>query len=347
MGRLVYLDSLRGLAVILVIVQHLCAGIIRQGYIDSAWWTANILISLSTPAVPLFIIISGGLLLTDQRDIPVVDFLIRRFNKVGVPFLFWMIFYYFWFLLGIWHDDFHLVEFIKEILKGSDTKHLPIHLWFLPLILSLYLITPLLKKFLASSNESEKKYVIIMCFIFGCITPIMHDLSNIEVGYRPYIYSIDVLYFSLGFFILRIEDNKKINTALTAAIYIIGLSFTIYGIFFLQETNGKFNNIWYTMNSPAVLFMSICIVLLFKKYYYDNISSKISKFLPYIGKMSFGVYVIHIFWMQLLSIKFGINVNLFHPVISVPILTLIVLILSLISIHIIQIVPYGKLILPE
>lgn len=346
MGRIVYLDSLRGFAVILVIVNHLCGGIIRQGYIDSSWWTADIFISLSTPAVPLFVIISGGLLLTDRRDIPVTDFLIKRFIRVGFPFLVWMIFYYFWYLLGIWHDNFHLVEFIKEILIGSGTRHLPVHLWFLPLILSLYLITPILKRFLAGSTETEKRFLILMCFIFGCITPIMHDLGNTEVGYRSYIYSIDVLYFALGFFILRNEDNKKINSILTGAIYFIGLAFTILGIYYLEKSTGHFVNIWYTMNSPAVLFMAICLTLFFKKYY-EGLSTKISKFLPYIGRMSFGVYLIHIFWMQLLSIKFGINVLMFHPVISVPMMTIIILILSLLTIHIIRILPYGKLILPN
>ena len=114
----------------------------------------------------------------------------------------------------------------------------------------------------------------------------------------------------------------------------------------MQKSTGHFNNIWYRMNSPGVLFMSICILLLFK-YYYTNITTKIGKLLPYIGRMSFGVYIIHMFWMQLLSIKFGINVFIFHPIISVPLLTLIVLIFSLLSIHIIRIIPYGKLILPN
>lgn len=98
MGRLVYLDSIRGVAIILVIIHHLCARFIQQENIDSAWWAANFLITLSIPAVPLFVIISGALLLTSQKDVPVSKFLINRFKKVGIPFIAWMIIYYIFFL---------------------------------------------------------------------------------------------------------------------------------------------------------------------------------------------------------------------------------------------------------
>lgn len=348
--RLFYLDSLRGIAIIFVIVQHLCAGIMRQQHIDSAWWTANILIVLSKPAVPLFIMISGGLLLSEKNEIHISTFLGKRFKKVVVPFVVWMIFYYFWSLLVLRNGNFILVELVNELLRGHSTKHLPVHLWFFPLVISLYVVTPVLKKFIDNSSKTEKLYLLFVCLLFGSLIPLVHKFSDVRLGYRSYKYLIYVFYFLLGCYLLDMSNKKKINVLGLHALCLSGFFISIYGTWSLVMSAGKFDNFWYRAASPGVVLMSMCTFLFFKYCFSRFEELRLNMALQYVGKMSFGVYLVHIMWMNIFStgmLGYKLSVNSFHPIVSVPIMTIGVLSLSLVSIHIIQCLPFGKIIVPK
>ena len=96
-NRILYLDEVRSLAIILVVLGHL----IRIFSHDFAsWQICSAVFSLTRIGVPLFFTVSGALLLTRKHDIR--QFLEKRFKRVFLPFAFWIIVYM---VLGvlIWH----------------------------------------------------------------------------------------------------------------------------------------------------------------------------------------------------------------------------------------------------
>lgn len=86
--RILYLDEVRSLAIILVVLGH----VLRLfSYDYTSWLTCSALFSLTRIGVPLFFTVSGALLLTKRYEVK--KFLGKRFRRVFLPFLFWIIIY--------------------------------------------------------------------------------------------------------------------------------------------------------------------------------------------------------------------------------------------------------------
>ncbi|WP_036819025.1 acyltransferase, partial [Photobacterium sanctipauli] len=93
--KVVFFDVLRCIAAVAVVVIHVL-GPYRElfGEIsNSAWITATSFNSFSRWAVPIFIMITGALMLTDTRPFDLKYYVSRRLGKVLVPFLVWSLFY--------------------------------------------------------------------------------------------------------------------------------------------------------------------------------------------------------------------------------------------------------------
>ena len=87
-NRIFYLDQVRALAIILVILCHVLREYTKIRPIGSVGWSSTaFLIDFGVMGVPLFLMISGSLLL--NRDYELGDFLKRRFSRILIPFIFW------------------------------------------------------------------------------------------------------------------------------------------------------------------------------------------------------------------------------------------------------------------
>ena len=150
--RLWYLDWLRVVATFMVVTIHVSAGIIGINYHDAptTWLGANFYESLSRSSVPLFVMISGALLLGDQREISYSHFLSKRVSKIFIPLVSWSLIYYIYQVFDHWYPVFSVKQFISLFL----TNGISVHFWFMYMILGIYLTTPIVKIFIQSCEEA-------------------------------------------------------------------------------------------------------------------------------------------------------------------------------------------------
>src|SRR5690606_15327951 len=85
-------EVIRVTACFMVIFLHVAA----IGFHDfvPGWWASNVYDSLLRSCVPLFLMLTGALLL--RKEEPLHDFFSRRFSRIVPPFLFWSFFYLGW-----------------------------------------------------------------------------------------------------------------------------------------------------------------------------------------------------------------------------------------------------------
>ena len=87
MKRLVYLDWLRILAALAVVTIHVSASVVTDSAQEykSPWMAGNFYDSIGRWCVPIFVMISGALMLSSKRDVTIRDFLQKKMSKILIP----------------------------------------------------------------------------------------------------------------------------------------------------------------------------------------------------------------------------------------------------------------------
>lgn len=136
-GRNYHYDRIRATAIIFVILIHSCGILLLHPEMPSAVWVNAALTSLVNTAVPLFLMLSGTLLLGKEE--PLGTFLRKRFSRILLPFVIWSLVFYL--VLNPPRSLSCLWDFPWKLLTGG------IHgiYWFVYMIIGLYLLTPLLR----------------------------------------------------------------------------------------------------------------------------------------------------------------------------------------------------------
>ena len=132
-------DLLRVLSMLGVVYLHTAAGALRSFSYHSLWNFSNLISVLVTPAVPLFFMMSGALLLSEDKTSDLDQLFRRRIPKVLVPLLCWSgVTLAYNFLRGDPQATF------TSLTRLLNTPVL-VPYWFLYALIPMYLISPLLK----------------------------------------------------------------------------------------------------------------------------------------------------------------------------------------------------------
>ena len=91
---LAYGDPMRVLGVLAVLWVHVCDMILFSDKVgQTAWWVANFADAAGRWAVPVFIMLSGALLLHTNREQTPAEFYKRRLTRLGAAIAFWSVFF--------------------------------------------------------------------------------------------------------------------------------------------------------------------------------------------------------------------------------------------------------------
>ncbi len=319
MERKGYIDILRGSAAIGVIMLHVACNN-WYGFIGSDNWIAfTVYAGIARISVPVFFMISGALFLEDKKDVS-VKYMVKHVVKLFFALIFWGIIYQFA------NGNHNFISIIKNI-AHADTQS---HLWFLYSIMGIYLVTPLIKIFTQNATKRMTEYALLLLFLFGSLSPFAGYIPHCRPvaiwlqRVQPGSFSVYVGYFILGHYI----DKWKTKNKKDYVIYLLGffgciltISAVLYDCISTQQINERF----WSYNMPWVALSSIGACVFVKNHFSDG---KIYKLMHIIAKYSLGIYLIHFLFIMLLW-KNGFSTFSFTGIFSVPVITLIVLLLSL------------------
>lgn len=205
-------DLLRLLACLMVIAMH-------APLPDSAEGNGLFLSTLSyltAPCIGLFFMVSGALLLPVRTGASI--FLKRRFGKILFPTLFWSLFY-----LGcntLMRDE--SIDWLRTL--GSlpfSPQGNPV-LWFMYTLIGLYLLAPVLSRWLNYASRTEIEFYLGLWGISLCF-PIVRPVVNINTGDTGILYYFTGYagYFVLGYYLKQYPKRipwKALFPLLTVAM---------------------------------------------------------------------------------------------------------------------------------
>ncbi len=335
-----WINNLRLIALYAVIILHCSSPLLMQyGKVPSTdWWTADFLNALTRFAVPVFVMITGALLL--HREYEIGDFLKKRLTRVVVPFLFWSLVY-------VWYSWYN-----EEITFGSDAwanikqvLHLlkygsAYHLWYVYMLIGLYFFIPVISKFVRNASEKEILYFLIIWAAVMLIT--QPYLSR----YNP---SVDMHYFVgyagylvLGHYLAFKDFNVKYLRLWMILLFVFSIALIAIGSWLIIQYPKWPGTMFYEPVNPAVVMLSASIFIVVKLTV-PKVPPIITRIRDFAGKYNYGIYLGHALVLYFLDDLFGISYKLCTPIIAIPLTALICFFISLLLVWMINKIPFiGK-----
>ena len=317
-------DILRVISMIMVIIIHIANVYCRSfGMISTKSYLISLIFNtICRVSVPIFFMIRGSLLL--DRSFNKEKYL-KRVLKYVILIVVWDIIYLVWeyFYLGVTYDKLYMLIF--------DPYRA--HLWFLYTILVLYAIQPLLKLIMDKSNNIIKISLLIIWFLLSLASML-----------NPYVAKFFTIFSYIGYFIIgkylydfiKKFDLRKYSLSLIL-IMIFCYSISIWMNYSLSISLNQFYNLFFAYRTPFIMICSFALyVLIISNYRKDSLN----KLVTGLSDLSLGVYLIHGIFLDV-TVKVFIYSSI-NSIIGIPIFTIIIFILSVISTFILKKIKFLK-----
>jgi surface polysaccharide O-acyltransferase-like enzyme len=328
--RLDFADAMRACAIVMVVVLHVSATVVVQfGRIaTSDWWVANIIDAAVRPAVPLFVMTSGLLLLEPARNGSILHFIRSRLLRVLVPSLGWAMIYLAW-RVSYHGEHLSLGRAAHDVVSGRVYAHL----WFIYMILGLYLVTPILRVYVSHAGAANQRYFVALWLVMSSLLPFLERWSAVTVGLDRIVTVNFVGYFVLGHVLRGIVLTPR-QRAIAWVAFVMAIGVTAAGTYIVSASPPySLDESFYDSFSPNVVAMSIAVLLLIKSARSSATSgrAKLAAGVRWLAGASFGIYLVHpivqeLFQGGLLGVRIDGVVG--PALIAIPLTTFAVMVVS-------------------
>lgn len=291
--RKLSLDLLRIISALTIVLIHVSSvkyfSIGEIGYKN--WIVGSALGWLVFWSVPIFIMLSGQLLLSGNKSESTLEFYKNRYKKIFLPWLFWGGTYY---LLATNILDYKLDNFFFQLTHGGTYSHL----YFLSIMMGLYAITPLLKRWVINKWNLN---LLVPFLIF--LSALYHfgysfwgwgQLDNVLVWFIPYV----GLYLA-GYWLTKLPSIRKPLIWTTgAAMIMFGAIFITKKVVFILETHDQ-DTILVSRLSLTVVAVALIIFKVILGI--ENKSLEKWRNVLALSQYSFGIYLVHPLWLRVIT----------------------------------------------
>jgi surface polysaccharide O-acyltransferase-like enzyme len=339
----VRIENIRVMAIVAVITIHVCAYAIsteidNQGNVSTSWWIANLYESFCRFCVPVFVMVSGALLLPQKINLSA--FLRKRMRRILLPFIFWEIIYLAYNLLLKIRDERNIVSHNWASWLYVQITQCPApHLWYVYMIIGIYLFVPILQPWIQVASNKAILYFLGIWLIALALQQIHLLQANVPLDLR--YFSGYIGYLILGYYIFeRLEITLWVK--ITAFILLItGFAATLLGTYILTKANHKFANDFYNYLTVNVFALTIGLLILVKELNFTYANGVMIKIRNAVSKFSYGIYLSHPLIIVVMA-HFKLNYKVVNPIIGIPLNTIICFTISCVLVYSLSKLPYGK-----
>ena len=338
-------DLIRTVAIVLVIMVHAAiephplVQVMDQTEV-MRWLTVTTYNAFAGTSVPLFVMISGALLLQPSKKEPVRVFLKKRLIRIGLPFILWGTVYFVWrFMVN--HEALSASSIFQGILTGPYY-----HFWFLYMLFGLYLITPVLRVVTAFAERRIIRYFLILWLLGTSLVPLLVLVSGFAVETKLFAITGWVGYFLLGFYLLE----TRVRSSRLFILWLTGILWTILGTYAVTALVGGHSGFFFLdyLSSASLILASASLFLLLGKIPHSAVetsSSRINRLICFIGQSTLSIYLLHVIILESFQkgyFGFQLSVNTINPIVEIPLITIITLFVSVGIIFLLKRVPVLK-----
>jgi surface polysaccharide O-acyltransferase-like enzyme len=338
------LDMLRALAVVGVIVIHVATPVVKMAFGSDAgyWWTGNVADSCVRFAVPVFVMLSGATML--HRDYPLAGFYKKRMVRVLIPFLFWMVAYWIFRWLELPADKqprcfVHIMQWAGQLFVAEGISK---HFWYVYMIVFFYLFMPFLGRLVRRMGNRSVVAVLILWVVANIMlrnVPLNFYRWNEHWDTRLLAFLLFSGYLVLGYWLQKIGTGGRIVRVAAAGIWLVTVGVAAVSTWWMSRGLKDPDMSMYGNLTVNTMLQAASLFILLKDSSCPN--RYVSAFRRIVSNYSYGIYLSHIMVLGILF-DHGIFWTMAHPVVSLPLVTLLVLTISLAVVYLLRRLPFGK-----
>lgn len=209
MTKKVYLEILRCIALLLVVLIHVVAIPIQN------WGTTpgigyplySLLYTSGNLGVPLFLMISGTLLLNPNKEISLEKIYKKMIPRILIPLVF---FGYCFALLEMYFNMRTIsVKMFGDAVLRVLNKESWGHLWYMYLLLGIYLFLPIIRILLTKMTDREIVYMMSIFTFLGFGIPTINAVFKTSINLEQPSPLCHITVFMMGYLILRYHKVVK------------------------------------------------------------------------------------------------------------------------------------------
>jgi surface polysaccharide O-acyltransferase-like enzyme len=324
--HIVWLDVVRLVAMFTVVCCHSAdpfnfyPGEPPANIAEIKWWGA-VYGSLLRPCVPLFVMITGALLLPVKGE--VAPFYRKRIGRVFWPFLIWSVIYnlFPWItgLLGVAPEV--ILDFFpysgEEVMRQSldvslgyiaqmpfNFSLLDVHMWYIYLLIGLYLYMPIFSAWVEKASRKAQRWFLVawgvtlfVPYYREFVGPYIWGSCSWNEFYMLYMFAGFNGYLLLGHYLRHTEWSLAKTLGWGIPMFVVGFCVTFFGFRHMTaspDCTEEQLELFFYYCSPNVVLMTLPLFMLCKKVRVN--SQPIQKALANLTVCGFGVYMIHYFF---------------------------------------------------
>ncbi len=284
---MVWLDNTRIIAIFLVVLLHVSVGVQWPSEPGSLFWiyttSTDVLVRC---CVPLFVMISGALLLEPHKNESLGDFYKKRFSRILIPVLFWSMLYIVW---GYFRENIQepfTFSYVVERLASGKPYY---HLWFMYMLMGLYAFTPVFRAIVAQFKTSELVFFVALTFGIEAIQAMYEAFYVGESNLFLTWFLTYVPFYFTGYLVRHVElpiSTRKLGLCfLGLVIAVPALACTL-----ALSDYAKYSGYFYKNLNAANILVAVTFMFFLARFNKPMFGERVTKAL---AGMTFGIYFLH------------------------------------------------------
>ncbi|MBI5724657.1 MAG: acyltransferase family protein [Planctomycetes bacterium] len=295
---LAYGDAMRVLGVLAVLLVHTCDMVVfsdKTGNRD--WWIADCIDAAGRWAVPVFIMLSGALLLDSSRKEGTLEFYRRRLVRLGIAILFWSAFFM---LFSVYYTKWRVWDWSspwsvwRELLYGAPYMHMH----FVFRLAGLYAVTPMLRVYVRNAPLRLRVFVVVLLLVVGIADSTASAFLECKSSGFSIFWSFLALYLA-GNVLREVKVGRTLAAAswcvaiVSAAAMAVGTGLIVQPGRVPQPFPST-DMMLYDFLSPPRLLLSISAWFIFA-HAFGRLAkqSPLQKILGFLAPLTLGIYLVH------------------------------------------------------
>lgn len=315
------LDVLRALAIVMVLAIHAGSGYLSQGPHSASWWGALVWGGLARPAVPLFYMCSGALLL--NRELTPRRIFTHNLPRILCAMFVWAFLYQLRALLA--NGTFTAANLLQAVANTLTLRH-ENHLYYLHILLLVYAFLPVVRVFIRSASRRELEYALAVWLVTGILFPLLQTFWPFcQIGPMARLWKLPMSYAAIGYALLGYylrQYGGTIRRRWYAAALAAGFALTVGGTAALSLQKGALVETFLEGMSPGPMLMALGWFGLILGC--ETWPKVLTVIVGRLAQASFCIYLSHILFLKEF-IRLGYYAAFTHSALSVPLMVTLLL----------------------